>query len=282
MLIAVAVMIYFNASIQDWWGSAGFGGRRFDGTIPLLRSGSRAFSSHGRRRTPTCGGLRHGPARGDRVGNVALVGAAQAGSSGSARRWRSIVPGHPRRTIFTRVSATLPPTLPASSLRWRNGVSPADYDILRTNRFLSDPLRPSRHIDIRTTTRDFSRMDGTARSANRPSPYRWAAKDAEIRVPLDRTAPIRIDVRLHAFNFPGAAPQIPDDSGRIRHAARRSPWAATGRRRSASSIVPRGGRASTASCWHSAAPTDRWTSAWAGTGAPSRPPSITSGVTEVR
>ena len=29
-------MIYFNACIQDWWGSAGFGGRRFDGTLPLF------------------------------------------------------------------------------------------------------------------------------------------------------------------------------------------------------------------------------------------------------
>ena len=31
-LVAIAAMIYFNASIQDWWGSAGYGGRRFDGT----------------------------------------------------------------------------------------------------------------------------------------------------------------------------------------------------------------------------------------------------------
>ena len=33
-------MVYFNASIQDWWGSAGFGGRRFDGTIPLFALGA--------------------------------------------------------------------------------------------------------------------------------------------------------------------------------------------------------------------------------------------------
>ena len=35
-LAAIAVMIYFNAWIQDWWGSAGYGGRRFDGMIPLF------------------------------------------------------------------------------------------------------------------------------------------------------------------------------------------------------------------------------------------------------
>src|SRR4051812_43008374 len=42
-LIAVLVMAYFNACIQDWWGSAGFGGRRFDGLIPLLCLGLAAF-----------------------------------------------------------------------------------------------------------------------------------------------------------------------------------------------------------------------------------------------
>ncbi len=35
-LVACAAMVYFNASIQDWWGSAGYGGRRFDGVIVLM------------------------------------------------------------------------------------------------------------------------------------------------------------------------------------------------------------------------------------------------------
>ena len=38
----VAAMVYFNASIQDWWGSAGYGGRRFDGTLPLFVLGAAA------------------------------------------------------------------------------------------------------------------------------------------------------------------------------------------------------------------------------------------------
>src|SRR5688572_29357666 len=41
-VVAVAAMIYFNASIQDWWGSAGYGGRRFDGTLPLFVIGAAA------------------------------------------------------------------------------------------------------------------------------------------------------------------------------------------------------------------------------------------------
>ena len=43
-LLAVAAMTYFNAAIQDWWGSDGFGGRRFDGTIPLFCLGIAAFA----------------------------------------------------------------------------------------------------------------------------------------------------------------------------------------------------------------------------------------------
>ena len=38
---------------------------------------------------------------------------------------------------------------PASlAFAWRNGLTPADYDILGVNRFLADPLRPYGRIDI--------------------------------------------------------------------------------------------------------------------------------------
>src|SRR6185436_3413610 len=46
-LAAVAVMVYFNACIQDWWGSDGFGARRFDGLIPLVALGLAAFIDRG-------------------------------------------------------------------------------------------------------------------------------------------------------------------------------------------------------------------------------------------
>ncbi len=42
-LLSIGVMTYFNASIQDWWGSAGYGGRRFEGTLPLFALGVAAF-----------------------------------------------------------------------------------------------------------------------------------------------------------------------------------------------------------------------------------------------
>ena len=33
-------MVYLNGAVQDWWGGAAFGGRRFDGTMPLLGLGT--------------------------------------------------------------------------------------------------------------------------------------------------------------------------------------------------------------------------------------------------
>jgi len=39
LLAALAAAIYLNASIQDWWGGAAFGGRRFDGALPAFALG---------------------------------------------------------------------------------------------------------------------------------------------------------------------------------------------------------------------------------------------------
>src|SRR5258708_27644214 len=48
MLAAVAVMIYFNACIQDWWGSDGVGGRPVDGVIPVFFIGLAPFIDYAR------------------------------------------------------------------------------------------------------------------------------------------------------------------------------------------------------------------------------------------
>ncbi|MGH9372949.1 MAG: hypothetical protein ACRD15_15605, partial [Vicinamibacterales bacterium] len=80
MVLAVAVMTYFNASIQDWWGSAGYGGRRFDGTLPFFCIGT-AYSIGAAielvRRFPAASLAMAGAAL--VLWNVTLMSAAQAG-----------------------------------------------------------------------------------------------------------------------------------------------------------------------------------------------------------
>ena len=215
VLASVAVMVYFNACIQDWWGSAGFGGRRFDGTIPLFCLGLAAFIDY------AAGVVRRHAAAAVTallaliaVWNVALMGAAQSGAVRIGetlafdRAWGA--QAHVVHGWFGN-----PFTYPASLLfALRNGVSPGDYDLLSTNRFLADPLQPYGRVDVGQTPRragrgdDWLLRDGWhAPEREGATTFRWAASPATLRIPLDHAAPLRVQVRLHAFAYPGAPPQ---------------------------------------------------------------------------
>jgi hypothetical protein len=207
-LLSVAVMVYFNACIQDWWGSAGFGGRRFDGTIPLFALGLAAFVDSAARVV-----RRHATAAILSllallaVWNAALMGAAQSGavhigeSLAFDRAWSA--QAHVVHGWFGN-----PFTYPASLLfALRNGVTPADYDTLGTNRFLGDPLQPYGRVDLGLDD-DWLLGEGWhAAEREGPVTFRWAASLATLRLPLDHAAPLRVQVRLHAFGYPGAPPQ---------------------------------------------------------------------------
>jgi hypothetical protein len=208
MLAAAAVMTYFNACIQDWWGSAGFGGRRFDGLIPIFCVGLAGFIElTGRliRRHATAfviallGAIA--------IGNLALIGAAQ---DGAVRIGETL--------SFDRVWAAQarvahgwfgnPFTYPASLVfALRNGVSPGEYDLLSTNRFLADPLQPYGRVDVGKDDEWLIGEGWHAPEMDGPISYRWAASPATLRIPLDHAAPLRMQVRLHAFAYPGAPPQ---------------------------------------------------------------------------
>ena len=214
-LLSIAVMVYFNACIQDWWGSAGYGGRRFDGTIPLFALGLAAFADVmarliRRHATATVLALLAALA----VWNAALMGAAQSGAVRIGetlafdRAWASQA-----RVVHGWFGN--PFTYPASLIyALRNGVSPGEYDLLATNRFLADPLQPYGRVDI--GHEDLAGGAGDAwllgegwHGAERDgaATFRWAASPATVRIPLDHAAPLRVQVRLHSFAYPGAPPQ---------------------------------------------------------------------------
>jgi hypothetical protein len=208
MLAAAAVMIYFNACIQDWWGSAGFGGRRFDGLIPIFCVGLAGFIELAGRLI-----RRHATAfliallGAIAIGNLALIGAAQ---DGVVRIGETL--------SFDRVWAAQarvahgwfgnPFTYPASLVfALRNGVSPGEYDLLSTNRFLADPLQPYGRVDVGKDDEWLIGEGWHAPEMDGPISYRWAASPATLRIPLDHAATLRVQVRLHAFAYPGAPPQ---------------------------------------------------------------------------
>ncbi len=208
MAVATLVMIYFNACIQDWWGSAGFGGRRFDGLIPMFSVGLAAFIQY-------AGAIvrRHATAAvtvalaAIAVWNLALMGAAQSGAVRIGetlsfdRAW-----GSQARVAHGWFGN--PFTYPASLVfALRNGVSPGEYDLLSTNRFLADPLQPYGRVDVGNQD-DWLMGEGWhAPETEGAVTYRWAGSPATLRIPLDHAAMLRVQVRLHAFAYPGSPGQ---------------------------------------------------------------------------
>jgi hypothetical protein len=208
-LLAIAVMTYFNASIQDWWGSAGYGGRRFDGTIPLFVLGVAAFAGraaviaarHPMKVVTAAGGLllawnltlmRSAHEGHVRIGESMSFGEAGAHQARAFHRWF----GHP---------FTYPVSIFYAA---RNGVRIGDYDLLSANRFLGDPLRPYGRIDVGDTADGPWLGDGWhAQEQAESISYRWADAEATAIVPLDHAEDLLVQVRARAFNYPGAPPQ---------------------------------------------------------------------------
>ena len=208
MIAAVALMTYFNASIQDWWGSSSFGGRRFDGTIPFFGVGlaqALIIALACLRRYPTAALAFLGAAL--VLWNLSLMSASNTGAVriGEAASFGDVM------SAQTRVLHNWfgnPFTYPASLLySLRNGVSPARYDLLSVNRMLREPLRPYGRIEIGAD--DDWLIDEGWHAPEREGAinFRWATGEATVLAPLDHPDDLRLLIRLHAFGFPGSPEQ---------------------------------------------------------------------------
>jgi hypothetical protein len=208
ILLALALMTYFNACIQDWWGSDGFGGRRFDGTIPFFCLGVAAFASYAvalTRRHPlravAAGGL------GLVLWNLTLMSAAEDGvfRLGTSVSFGDTAAAQAR--AFHRWFGN-PFTYPMSLLfAFHNDLPPARYDLLSANRFLGDPLRPYGRVDIGSDDQWLLEEGWHGPERDGAISFRWAASPATVLIPLDRAAPLTVQVRLHAFAYPGSTGQ---------------------------------------------------------------------------
>jgi hypothetical protein len=208
VLVAIAAMVYFNASIQDWWGSAGFGMRRFDGVIPLLALGMGSFAGAAvkaisLRPLPVVAAALLGLV----VWNLALMGAALGGDMRL---------GEP--ASFAELGATqirlahrwfgYPFSYPANLVyALQNGVPPWRYDRLRPSRFLGDPYPSYGRINLGTSDAAMIGAGWHAPEQDGPTRFRWAEPRAELFVSLDRAADLMIQIRLKPLEFPGAPPQ---------------------------------------------------------------------------
>jgi hypothetical protein len=78
---------------------------------------------------------------------------------------------------------------------------------MAVNRFLSDPLRPYGRIDVGADDSWLLVEGWHAAERDGPLTFRWAGSPATVLIPLDHAAALTVQIRLQAFNYPGAAPQ---------------------------------------------------------------------------
>ena len=209
MLAAIAIMTYFNASVQDWWGSAGYGGRRFEGTLPLFALGVAALLA------AVAAVVRRHPLRTVAAGgallivwNLTLMSAAQDGHVRIGEAVSFGEAGAHQARAFHRWFGN-PFTYPVSLVfALRNGLPIGSYDLLSSHRFLGDELRPYGRIDIGVADEIWLEDGWHAAEEGGGINFRWTASPATLLIALDHAAPLRVQVRMQAFNYPGAEPQM--------------------------------------------------------------------------
>jgi len=207
--VAIAwLMIYLNASVEDWWGGAGYGGRRFDSLIPLFVLGTAAVFASLRglvaRRPAVVAGaifaavllwnltfMNLASSGRFRIGQPLAFEAIAGSQAAVAHQWL----GHP---------FSWPVNLAYSA---RYGVGPWRYDILGPGRFLGDPSRQYGRVDIGTADAPFVWSGWHGREQEGSTTFRWASQEATVLIPLDRAATLLVQLRLQPFGYAGSPPQ---------------------------------------------------------------------------
>ena len=208
-LAVFALAVYVNASVEDWWGGAAFGARRFDGTMPLLAVGLAAAVDLLRRwnaKRPLAGvaavlGLLV-------LWNIAAIAAGVAGRfGGSVPQSFADLAVDQARTLSRWFGH--PFSYPANLVyAAREGVAPFRYDFFAFP-MLGDPTRPYGRVDIGLHD-DAYLGDGWYQADTQPdgTTARWSRGTAEVLLPLDHPAPLIVQLRLKPFSYPGASQNL--------------------------------------------------------------------------
>ncbi|HNV04105.1 MAG TPA: hypothetical protein PLE61_03385 [Vicinamibacterales bacterium] len=208
-LAAFGLAVYVNASVEDWWGGAAFGPRRFDGTVPLLVLGLAASVE----------GLRGWLARRPMAAIASLLAAlvlwnVTAIAAALAGRFGGSVP-----QSFTDLSVDQARTLsrwfghpfsyPANLIyALREGVAPWRWDYFAFP-MLADERQPYGRVDLGGQDEFYVTAGWHAPEADADgTTFRWAASTAEILLPLHHPAPVTVQLRVRPFSPPGASPAL--------------------------------------------------------------------------
>jgi hypothetical protein len=217
LVLAVAAMTYFNASVQDWWGSAGYGGRRFDGVAALIVPGMAASIASLRALTTRRPQIIVGAVAMLAIAwNVTYLAAVNRGVANPARATDfGKVSAYQAETIVNDIGH--PFSYPVSLwFALTNGVRPSAYDYLGGG-FLGDPKQPYGRITFDETG---ARLIGDGWSAvmhDGPRAFRAAALRARVMVPLHVAAALDVQIHLRAIaSVPPGTLTLVVDTGRAR------------------------------------------------------------------
>jgi hypothetical protein len=207
-LAAFAAMVFLNGAVRDWWGGAAFGGRRFDAALPLLVLGTALALERSAAWVTAHPGLVVGLAGATLVAwNLTLMESAVGGAL-------QLETPNSFGALAGRQATTLhrwlghPFSYPANlAYAWRNGITPAEVDVMWPNRFLADPMRPYGRIDLGGDDELAVREGWHRAERDGSTTFRWASREAAVRVVLDHAATLRVQVRGQAFVHPSALPQ---------------------------------------------------------------------------
>ena len=208
-LALFAAMAWVNGAVDDWWGGAGFGMRRFDSLVPFAALGlsvSIGVVARALQRRPHV--LAGAALASLLLWNLSLMGVAAGGayrigepiSFGDVGARQALLLHRWFGHVFSY------PVNLAWSLR--NGVAPWRFDLLRPYRFLGDPRRPYGRIDTGSSGDAVYLADGWFDPEQEAAAsFRWATSAADVLVPLDHAAPLTVQLRIHAFGYAGAPGQ---------------------------------------------------------------------------
>ncbi|OFW07246.1 MAG: hypothetical protein A3H96_17135 [Acidobacteria bacterium RIFCSPLOWO2_02_FULL_67_36] len=207
-LAVFAIAAWVNGAVDDWWGGAGFGMRRFDSLLPLLALGTAASVAYITTLLRERPQLAVGGALAAMVlWNVSLMAVAAGGAYriGEAISFGDV--GARQVRVLHRWFGH-PFSYPANlAYAASNRVAPWRYDLLRPYRFLADPGRPYGRVDVGSADAPYV-LDGWHDAEHDGAvTFRWADRTAMLLVPLAYPAALLVQVQAHAFSFPGAPPQ---------------------------------------------------------------------------
>jgi hypothetical protein len=207
-LFVFAAMAWTNGAVDDWYGGAGYGGRRFDSVVPFFVCGlaaAVAWSIELVRRRPAAAATALLAVL--VVWNITLMAVARAGVY---RLGQPVSFGDlgAAQTSIVHDWIGHPPSYPANLVyAVRNGVAPARFDLLSPGRFLGDPSRPYGRIDIGSADAVYLADGWHGAERADDTTFRWATREAMVLVPLDRVADLTMQIRLLPFSYANAPPQ---------------------------------------------------------------------------